>query len=267
MLTDLLNATPTWGMALVVCAGVMAVTTAAQFILHRIWAFESRHKLNEVAGFLIAVVGVVYAVLLASIAILVLERHERAGVAVETEAGSVGDVYGSVGGLPADIATSVRALVTEYARTVTEDEWPEMERGVSPETGWQEPGWRQSKLMLELLSTFEPATESEKIMLTMALRQLDDLTDARRARIFTTDQGLGGLVWGVVTAGAIVTVGLALFFGLPSWRGHLLMVDMLALSVALVFVLMIAMDRPFVGGAGVSSEPFLRVMERMKASG
>ena len=75
--------------------------------------------------------------------------------------------------------------------------------------------------------------------------------------------GLHAVVWGVVIAGGVVTVSLALFFGLPSWRGHLLMANMLALSIALVFVLIIAMNRPFVGESGVTPEPFQRAMARM----
>ena len=81
-----------------------------------------------------------------------------------------------------------------------------------------------------------------------AVNPVDDLSDARRERLFHTGSGLGPpSVWWVVIAGAAVTVGLALFFDLPTWRGHLLLADMLSLSIALVFVLIIAMDRPFVG--------------------
>jgi len=267
MLVRYLQDLPTWAMALSVCAVAVIATMIAQGILHRLWRFDSRTKLNEVAGFLIAVVGVVYAVLLASIAILVLERHQRADVAVEAEAGEVSNLFGTSVGLPPEIALHMRSVITDYANTVIEDEWPEMTSGVPPESGWQDKGWEKVSALRELLLGSNPTEEVHTIAVERSLEQIDELADARRDRIFTTGSGLAGLVWAVVTAGGAITVGLGLFFGLPSWRGHLLMVDMLSLSIALVFVLIIAMDRPFVGESGVTAKPFLRVMAEIEGFG
>ena len=267
MLIGVLNAMPAWAMALSVCLIAVTATTIAQLVLHGFWRSESRSKLNEVAGFLIAVVGVIYAVLLASIAILVLERHSTAEHAVHTEAGELSDLFGTASGLQPAIVLQVRNLITEYGHTVTEIEWPQMAHGVPPESGWQDKGWEQIEALDELLLSAEPTSETQKVALAKAVNQVDDLSDARRERLFHTGSGLGPLVWWVVIAGAAVTVGLALFFGLPTWRGHLLLADMLSLSIALVFVLIIAMDRPFVGESGVTARSFDRVMAQIEGFG
>jgi hypothetical protein len=260
MLTGLLTALPTWLMVVIVCAVAVALTTGAQVAIHGLWHVDSRHRLNDVAGFLIAVVGVVYAVLLASIAVLALERHQRAELAADTEAGQFSDLFTTADGLAPATAERVHSLLAAYGDMVVFVEWPQMARGLPPESGWQDKGWEQAGALNDVLTRYEPTTEAEKIVLQMTLRQLDDLSDARRTRIFTTGSGITPLVWWVVIAGAAITVGLALVFGLPSWRSHFLLANMLALSIALVFVLIIAMDRPFVGGSGVSPESFQRVL-------
>jgi hypothetical protein len=260
MLTGLLVAVPTWLMAVIVCTVAVVLTTVAQAAMHALWHMDSRHRLNEVAGFLIAVVGVVYAVLLASIAVLALERHQRADLAVDTEAGQLSDMFDTADGLETATTERLHALLSDYGDTVVSVEWPNMTKGLPPESGWQDQGWTQTDALNDLLTRYQPTTETQKIVLQLALRQLDELSDARRTRIFTTGSGIAPLVWWVLIAGATITVGLALVFGLPSWRGHLLLANMLALSIALVFVLIIAMDRPFVGGSGVSPESFQRVI-------
>ena len=153
--------------------------------------------------------------------------------------------------------------MTDYATTVLDEEWPKMADSAPINGGWQDKGWNLTDSIDNLLTSFEPTTESQKSVVAAALKQFDDIADARRERLFTTGSGITPLVWSILISGAVVTVSLALFFGLPSWRGHLLLANMLALSIALVFVLIIAMNRPFVGESGVQPESFQRAMARM----
>jgi hypothetical protein len=53
-------------------------------------------------------------------------------------------------------------------------------------------------------------------------------------------------------------------FALPPTRFHVWMVGLLALSVGLVFFLIIAMDRPFAGRESISPEPFEVALRNMK---
>jgi hypothetical protein len=52
-----------------------------------------RQEHNDVAGFIYAVVGVAYAVLLAFVVVVVWEEYERAKDTVETEANELAGVY------------------------------------------------------------------------------------------------------------------------------------------------------------------------------
>ena len=85
---------------------------------------------------MIAVVGVLYAVLLASIAILALETFNHAEEAVEREASLASDLYRDAVSFPNPAATALRAELRAYGEVVVNEEWPAMRAGVKPDMGW-----------------------------------------------------------------------------------------------------------------------------------
>ena len=178
---------PTWLLAILICGGAVLVTTMAQVTLHRRWPVESRKPLNELAGFIIAVVGVVYAVLLASIAIFAIERYDRAEQTVEAEAGLISDLYRDAIGLPQPLRGEIRKLLFDYSESVIPDEWPGMEAGQPLRSGWQDGAWIELQTMLRSFSTFQPQSDSERAFLQEMLSRANDLIDARRERLFIGD--------------------------------------------------------------------------------
>ena len=62
--------------------------------------------------------------------------------------------------------------------------------------------------------------------------------------------------------GTALTVGT--MFVLTPTRFHLWMIGLLATSIALVFYLIVAMDRPFAGEQSISPEPFQMAIDNMQ---
>lgn len=262
-----LESLPTIVLGIVICGTAIVLTTAAQLLLHSRWQVSDRKPLNEVTGFVIAVVGVVYAVLLASIAILAIERYDRADDIVETEAGVVSDLYRDVVGLPEPVRGQVREALKAYLAVVIDIEWPEMARERDDDRAWQQEGWSHVEAVLNALAAFNPITSGQQVFLAEILDKANDLNDARRSRMFLAHNPIDGIIWGVVIAGGISTVTLALLFGVANAPGHLVVSNVLAFSVALVLLLIFAMDRPFAGSSRVTAEPFVYVQDRLGALG
>jgi uncharacterized membrane protein YgaE (UPF0421/DUF939 family) len=84
---------------LVVCAvGLAALGGLA--LVQRLVPTEVRQGHNDVAGFIYAVVGVIYAVLLALMVIAVWEDYEKARDTVEQEANALAEIFWLAHGLP-----------------------------------------------------------------------------------------------------------------------------------------------------------------------
>ena len=80
--------------------GACLVAVAGLELVQRLVPAEKRQEHNDVAGFLYAVVGVVYAVLLALLVIAVWEQYQRALETVESEADTVADIAWLASRLP-----------------------------------------------------------------------------------------------------------------------------------------------------------------------
>ena len=82
--------TVVFGVLVVIGACLAAV--AGLELVQRLVPAEKRQEHNDVAGFLYAVLGVVYAVLLALLVIAVWEQFQKANETVESEANGVAEV-------------------------------------------------------------------------------------------------------------------------------------------------------------------------------
>jgi hypothetical protein len=84
---------------------------------------------NEVAGFKYAVVGVLYAVLLAFVVVAVWEDYRDTETAVRNEAKAVIDLHHLASVLPDPGGSSIRRHLIACAKQVRHSEWTAMAKG------------------------------------------------------------------------------------------------------------------------------------------
>jgi hypothetical protein len=110
-----------------VIGGFLLLTLAIGYFVVRLAPVSVREQHNDLAGFILAVVGVIYAVLLAFVAIGVWERFEQAEARTYEEATNLTVVYRDAGSFRS--GGTLRAALRDYVGDVIEREWPEMRRG------------------------------------------------------------------------------------------------------------------------------------------
>src|SRR5215211_2531524 len=120
--------TVVFGVLVVIGACLAAV--AGLELVQRVVPAQKRQEHNDVAGFLYAVIGVVYAVLLALLVIAVWEHYQKANETVEGEADSVGEVAWLAHRLPEPERHELQEDARSYAQEVVDTEWPLMEQGL-----------------------------------------------------------------------------------------------------------------------------------------
>ena len=88
-----LETLPTVAAGIVVVGGIVLVSLGFGYVVARATSEAIRTAHNDRAGFILAVIGVIYAVLLAFIAISVWERFGQAESRTYDEAGALATVY------------------------------------------------------------------------------------------------------------------------------------------------------------------------------
>ena len=245
---------------LVVCA-VTLVALGGLALVQRLVPTEVRQGQNEVAGFIYAVLGVVYAVLLALVVIAVWEEFDAAKDTTEQEANALAEIFWLAHQLPEAEGRHVQELARSYAEEVVEEEWPLMEQGQASPRGWV--------LIDDIRATlqgYEPHTVADQELYSEGLDQVQRLADARRMRLVAAQESIPTVLWVVLVFGGVAAVGFTYLFGMDNTWAHRLMVVSLAGVIALVVFTIGAMEHPFSGGARVGPEAFELILDRFETS-
>jgi hypothetical protein len=231
------------------------VAVVGLLLVQRLVPPDRREEHNDVAGFIYAVLGVAYAVLLAFMLIAVWQDYKTAQTNVESEANELAGVYFLASRLPESESTRLQELARTYARIVVEQEWPMMEHGqTSPRADSL-----VRQLRLELLQ-FDPRTRGEQVLYERGLTQLHDVADARRSRLLEVREGIPHLLWVVLVVGGVITVSFTYLFGLKSNVAHALMVAALTLLMCGILFTIGEFNYPFSGVIEIRPDAFREVL-------
>src|SRR5262245_31490889 len=123
--------------SLLIVGGITVVAVVSGLLVRHWVTVEVLERHNEVAGFIYAVIGVLYAVVLGFTAIIVWERFDEARGNVEREANELGDLFRNAQAFAAeDFREELETNLRSYVRLVVEKEWPAMAKGESSPEAW-----------------------------------------------------------------------------------------------------------------------------------
>jgi hypothetical protein len=226
-------------------------------VVRRFVTLERLTANNEIAGFKYAVLGVLYAVLLAFAIIVVWQKFSEAETSVVQEAGAATTIYRLSQGTGEKPGADVRKAVTAYLEAAIADDWPAMDRG----TPNANPKARKAlDAIYATLLTSSVAESAGNPVMSEILYQLDQMTQARRARLIASGGAVPGVIWLVLFGGAIVTIVFTFFFGTRNLRVQVMMTGLLALVIFGELMAIVAIDRPFTGPVKVEPAPLAYVL-------
>lgn len=250
MTEDVVSAVPAWLLAVVVVGGVAAAAVAAQALVRRAAPTLRAGRQNEVAGYLVAVVGVGYAVAAAFVVIALWEDYDDARAVVSQEAHTLGDVAIDAARLGAPAADEVPVLALAYAEAVRDEEWSSMVDGEESDRAVQ--AVDDIARSLGEVDAGGPAASA----VDNVVDRLDDLRDLREERVRRAQDRVPPVLWLALLISSTVTIGFCLLFGLGSARVQYLMVAGVAAVVAVNLFQVLILAHPFSGDMGIDPEPF-----------
>jgi Protein of unknown function (DUF4239) len=252
-----------------VIGGICLVALVGLELVQRLVPAESRQPHNDVAGFIYAALGVIYAVLLALVVIAVWEEYDAASETVEQEANAVAEIAWLAHRLPEPEGAHIQELARSYAQDVIDEEWPLMEQGQAPlmtQVEQTPAGWTLIDEIRANLQEFQPRTPADEQLYAEGLDQVQRLADARRMRLVAAEEGVPGVLWSVLIFGGIAAVSFTYLFGLENTWAHRLMVVTLAAVIGLVLFTIGVLEHPFSGGARIGTGAFDLILERFQSS-
>lgn len=236
----------------------VGVSLLALWLVRRLVPHERLAPHNDVSGFVYAVIGVVYAVIVALVLVSVWEQYSDAETNVRHEADALGNLHRIAEGLPEPSQGTLQAATLEYATTVIDDEWPAMKDGDPPSA--QE--LAHTDVLWSALHQLDVTTQREQNLHAAALDQLDALSAHRRERLAQSQSGLLGIMWAVMIGGGILTVLFPCLFGVEDGRLHALIVAILAATVGLLMLTVYQLNFPFEGAVHIEPVGFELVLEQ-----
>ena len=247
------------GLLIVAVATLVAV--GGLVLVQSLVSTERRKQHNDVAGFIYAVLGVSYAVLLGLMLIAVWEQWNAAQDVASDEANELAGIFWFAHALPQPEGRHIQELARSYAEVVVEEEWPLMEQGRSSPKAWA----TLDQLRGAILG-LDPPTGAQQVRYNQVLEQLHALGDARRERLLAANEGLATILWVVLIGGGVITIAFTYLFGLEDTVVHTLMVAALAMILSLSLFTVAALDYPFKGDVRIHPAAFEQVLERFQES-
>jgi hypothetical protein len=249
---SLLYDLPNWlfGLFIVLAANLIGITGlyATRGFVRRQHGLHHSH--NDIVSYFCAAVTVFYGITLGLLAVSAWTNYTQVQARVDTEAEVISSLYRDTGGYPEPTRTDLRGDLREYTKRVIDVTWPAQRKGTVP--GHATEGLDKFQ---DTLTQFQPTTPAQQIIQAEVFHKFDDLVEARRARISSVHSKMPQSLWTLVFLGALLTIGVTLFFDTASFRMHLWMTLCLATLLGLMIFLIGTLDNPFRGSGGVSSAP------------
>jgi hypothetical protein len=254
-----LESLPTLGAGFLVVGGFVVSTMLMGYLVGRFTSETIRLAHNDRAGFILAVIGVVYAVLLAFVAIGTWERFDDAQSRSYEEAEAIATVYRNAESFPHP--GQLRETLRAYVASVVTYEWPRMGRG------------ERAPISNELLETADrqvrhlPVTSmAAQNVHAQMLYAMDTALGDREKRLTIDFIGINAVMWVVLIAGAYITVAFTYLFGFERTLMQQLMIAGLSLTIGLVLFLVVGLDYPFRGSIAVGPDAFRTLLHYWRVS-
>lgn len=244
---------------LVLVLTLTIIAVAVQEFLFRRVGHERMRGNHEVAGFVYAVVGAIFAVNVALTLDTVHDEFVNGSRAAMQEAVQLEGVFRVAGLLEADQRDGIRIAIAAYAKSVAEKEWGDWSKASE---GVRETN-RAYETIWQTISKIDPKTNSQQLACAEILSRINNVDVSRQTRLHAGTQrppeGIQALQW----LGGFITVGFGLFFTMENRRAHLLMLISISLLVWGNLVILYTVRFPYNGFSFLEPTPYLQFLGRV----
>ena len=253
--------------ALLTLAAFVAIPAAlaivAQILFNRVVPRDRLIPHHDVAGFLVAVVGVLYAVVLGFVVVTSWSAFDSAQQNADVEAGDVGDAFGFAQMLPEPRREHMRRSLAGYAIEVRDHEWALLSHGKQDE--------RARALLVRAVQALgepyhAPSANLDEALNRMTTRQsvadsLRDIADNRRLRVIQAQQRFSPALALALIIGALMVLVFVFLFGVEDRVLRFTMTSIVAGCIGLLLGVVVEFSAPYSGALRVSPQAWTYVID------
>jgi hypothetical protein len=216
-------------------------------------------KNHEVAGFTFGVLGAFYGLLLAFVIVAAWERFDRANENVQEEGVALISLYRLSKGFSAPAASDMQHAIRAYTHQLIDVEWPAMANSnfdsIDDSLG--------TLSLWQIVATYKSEDPRRMLLVDKSFDQLSKLTEETSLRYLYSKENLPSVVWLVIYAGLIITIGFSYFFGLETFWSQALMCAIFSALLGLTILAILELAHPYQGSVIVSAQPLRYALSRM----
>ncbi|HEY9788463.1 MAG TPA: DUF4239 domain-containing protein [Candidatus Obscuribacterales bacterium] len=242
---------------LIVLIGLfIGLALAGQYLVNRIAKQEVLAQHHSAGEAMMGVVGTLFSILLGFMVAQAMDQYHDARMHDEAEASNVASIFRIARGLSDVDRTRIRQLCRNYVDTILNSEWPQMERGVKINHGWED-----YQKLWEAVVAVVPENERQSNLQQPLVESMKDLGENRRARILLATKSMPQAIWWVVGFGACITMALSYIFASQFPQVQSFMTMLVATALALNIWLLSAFSHPYSGVFKITPSMFLLLKE------
>ena len=241
------------------CGGTIAAILGL-LLVRKKYAQRQTASDHEVGGYMLSILGTLYAVVLGFVVVDVSEQVRTAKLDISTEVNAVLNIYRFADGLPDKNKVEIDAALLEYTSAVADKEWPGLSKGhLCKET------WYGMQHIWQAIKKFEPQTQKEQIFFSSIVENYNQMQTSRRNRLVAAAGYVSPVLWMVLGGGALTTIIFTYFFSTDTLRSQILMTSLVTITLALNLFLIVVYSSPFSGDFKVSPIAFRLATSLMEA--
>lgn len=262
MLIPFLNSNTTLQSA-ILCLFCLSFSLISLFALRKIWPLERRPQLSEIHGHIFGVIGIIYAVLIGAITIGSWEKFNHADDLIIKEASSAINIYNAAPGLGSGADKEVQAFVKNYLEGIIQNEWPQIQKGHSPEIKEV-----NVTALTKRIAQIEPKNKSQELFIPIVTHEVNSLRKIREERLFLAETSLNSAILKLVFIGAFLTLMACVFLDDKKSRlDNVILLSILSILIGLVLSAVVGLDHPYQGDLSISHRPLESALNYINSGG
>lgn len=220
--------------------------------------FRISDDTNNVISGVLSTMGVLYGLLLGLVSVDNWDNYDAARNLSATEAAAISAFYRDVAILHHPREPALQEDVRNYLKKIIQEEFPSYSEGEVPSGSYH---------LLDAihrdLVTYSPEGPVEVQFYKEAVSHFNRMVELRDLRLDSVaHDGIPVVFWYAIVLGSLTMILVSFFFHMPSFQGHLFLVNCMTFFTAVMVFLILAVDNPWRGTISVSPGPYMEVLNR-----